>query len=274
MSEKSMPKVTAIITVFNGANFIADSVRSLLNQSLTDIEVLVVNDGSTDTTAAVIDSINDVRLRVIHLPRTGRAASLALACEEARGLYIANLDADDISYSERLAKQSVFLDLNSDYAWVGCGEEQEDNRRNEHHQRIYPQTNQDIRLQCAKCIPYCHSGVMFRKSLINSGINYDSNQPYLIDFEFFLRIAQHHKVANLSEVLVKRYVRGESYFQSQFKTWRQNLRLARFCFLAIWRFGLPIHYFIYPLARVLYPYMPNKLKKYIRSKQGLGETHD
>lgn len=267
------PRVTAIITVFNGEGFVAHAVHSLLQQSLRNIEVLVLNDGSTDDTAAVLDSIEDERLRIIHLPRTGRAGALALACREAQGRYIANLDADDISFPQRLEKQAAFLDAHLDHAWVGCGEEQEDSRRGEHHYRTYPADDADIRRQSAKCIPYCHSGVMFRKSLVGEGVNYDPAQPYLIDFELFLRVAERHKVANLPEVLVRRHVRGESFFQSRYKTSRQNLRLARLCAQAVRRFGLPFWFYAYPLARLVYPYMPDGLKRHIRSRQGLGESH-
>jgi glycosyltransferase involved in cell wall biosynthesis len=209
----------------------------------------------------------------MHLQRTGRAGSLALACSKARGRYIANLDADDISYPERLAHQAAFLDAHPDHAWVGCGEEQDDNRRGEHHRRLYPESDADIRRQSAKCIPYCHSAVMFRKSLIDSGINYDPTQPYLIDFEFFLRVAQRHRVANLPEVLVKRYVRGASFFQASFKTSRQNRRLAWFCAIAVKRFKLPLSYYVYPLARLAYPALPSGVKRLVRTRQGLVETH-
>lgn len=269
----SSPSVTAIVTVFNGEDFVKQAVDSLLTQSMCDIEVLVVNDGSTDGTEVILDNIDDKRLRVIHLPRTGRAASLALACSKARGQYVANLDADDISFPERLTKQAEFLDANPDYAWVGCGEEQEDSRRGEHHRRTYPLTDGEIRRQSAKCIPYCHSAVMFRKSLIDEGVNYDPMQPYLIDFEFFLRVAERYMVANLPDILVKRYVRGESFFQSQYRTTQQNLRLARFCARAVRRFGLPVWFYVYPVARLIYPYIPNRLKQLIRSSQGIGESN-
>lgn len=265
----SFRKVTAIITVFNGEEFIRRAVESLLQQSMKDVEVLVLNDGSTDATRHILEQIDDARLRVINLPRTGRAGALAMACREARGLYIANLDADDLSYPDRLEKQANFLDENPDHGWVGCGEEQDDDRRGEHHRRVYPLTDAEIRRQSAKCIPYCHSAVMFRKSLVDEGINYDATQPYLIDFEFFLRVAAQTKVANLPDILVKRNVRSVSFFQSQFKTSKQNVRLARFCAQAVRQFGLPFKFYLYPLARLIYPYMPSSLKKRIRRGQGL-----
>lgn len=263
-----------MITVFNGAASVAKAIQSLLDQTEKNIEVLVVNDGSTDKTQEILEGIADSRLRVLNLPRTGRAGSLALACREAKGTYIANLDADDISFPERLEKQAAFLDANPEHAWVGSGEEQEDDRRKEHHRRIYPLEDQEIRLQSAKCIPYCHSSIMFRRSLLEEDLNYDPAQPYLIDFDFFLRVAGRHKVANLPDILVKRNVSGGSFFQSTFKTSRQNRRLAWFCALAVGYFHLPFYYYIYPLGRLFYPLMPNGLKRWIRNRQGLRESHD
>lgn len=266
------PRVTAIITVYNEQDLILRAIDSLLVQTLTDIEILVIDDGSSDNTPVVLASISDPRVRVIRGERMGRAKALQLACEKAQGDYIANLDADDIAYPERLAKQVAFLDANPDHAWVGCGEERRDSQRNEHVQRVYPLTNSEIRRQCSKCIPYTHSGITFRRSLISEGINYDPNQPYLIDFEFFLRVARRYKVANLPDVLACRYVRNESFFQSRFKTSKQNRRLARFGLQSIIWFRLPWYYVVYPIARLIYPYLPDKLKRCVRAYQGLAEA--
>jgi len=270
----NLADITCVLTVYNGEQYVLDAIKSLQRQSIRDVEILVVNDGSTDHTQKILASIQDSRIRVIHLPRTGRAASLALACREAKGCYIANLDADDVSYPERLEKQAAFLDTHPDHAWVGCGEEREDSQRNESFSRTYPLDDADIRRMAAKCIPYCHSAVMFRRSLLDEGLNYDPAQPFLIDFEFFLRVAARHKVANLPEPLVKRYVRNESYFQSHFSTARQNRRLALLCARAVKEFGLPPHYYLYPLARLIYPWLLNALKRRVRSGQGLAESHE
>ncbi|MGH7739383.1 MAG: glycosyltransferase family 2 protein [bacterium] len=268
------PKITSIITVFNGQACVARAVKSLLGQTEKSVEILVVNDGSTDNTQKVLKKITSKNLRVMNIARTGRAGALALACREARGIYIANLDADDICFPDRLRKQAAFLDANSDHAWVGSGEEQKDDRRQEHHRRIYPLTDSGIRLQSSKCIPYCHSSVMFRRSLIEEGINYDPVQLFLIDFEFFLRVATKYKVANLPEILVRRNVSGGSFFQSTFKTSWQNRRLACFCARAVWLFHLPFYYYAYPLGRLVYPLLPNLVKRWVRTRAGLRESHD
>lgn len=270
------PRVTAILTVYNEERLVTRAIESLLGQTLTDLEVLVIDDGSDDATPQVLSEIalRDSRLRVFRGERMGRAKALKLACEEARGEFIANLDADDTAYPERLALQVAFLEAHADHAWVGCGEERRDTQRSEHVQRTYPLTDAEIRRQCAKCIPYTHSGITFRRSLVEEGLNYDPDQPYLIDFEFFLRVARRYKVANLPQVLACRYVRNESFFQSRFKTQKQNRRLARFGLQAVWWFRLPVYYASYPLARLAYPMLPNSLKRRVRARQGLSEAED
>lgn len=211
----SEPKVSVFMTVYNEAGLIGRAVHSVLGQTLENFEVLVVDDGSDDGTAEAVESIRDPRLRLIQCARMGRAAALAYACNQARGRYLANLDADDIAYPMRLERQAAFLDAHPDHAWVGCAEDREDTQRDEVFSRVYPQDDAEIRRMAAKCIPYCHSAVMFRRSLLDEGLNYDPAQPFLIDFEFFLRVAARHKVVNLPDPLVKRYVRNESYFQSR-----------------------------------------------------------
>ncbi|MBA2780247.1 glycosyltransferase family 2 protein [Billgrantia kenyensis] len=265
-------RVTTILTVYNEEVLVTRAISSIFNQTLRDIELLIIDDGSNDNTPAVLASIKDSRLRVIRGQRMGRAQALKMACEEARGEYIANIDADDIAYPERLSRQMEFLDSHPDHAWVGCGEERRDTRRNEHIVRVYPVDDMEVRRQSAKCIPYTHSGIMFRRALIENGINYDPSQPYLIDFEFFLRVARHHKVANLPDILTCRYVRDESFFQSRFKTSRQNWRLICLNIRAIHWFGLPLYFAIYPVARVIYPYLPNAVKRGVRSRFGLEES--
>jgi len=266
------PIAAAWITVFNEERWIAAALLSLLGQSLRDIEIIVIDDGSTDRTAEILDSFDDDRLRILHRNRSGRAASLALAATLAEGKYLANLDADDEAFPERLERQVTFLEKHLDHGWVGSGEEREDSQRNEHVTRLYPETDAAIRRQAAKCIPYCHSAVMFRRELVLGGVNYDPAQKYLIDFEFFLRVAQRCKVANLPDVLVKRRLRNESYFQTNFTRARQNARLALLCGKAIRQFGLPLCCYAFPLLRLGYPLVPNFLKRRVRSNGGLIES--
>lgn len=266
-----MTRATALITVFNEETWIAQAVQSLLDQTLADIDILVIDDGSTDATPDILARIDDPRLRVLRRERMGRAAALAMGVAEARGDYVAILDADDEAYPERLARQVAFLDEHPEVAWLGCGEERRDTQRGETAERFYPTTDKAIRRMAARCIPYSHSGVTFRRSLRDEGLNYDPSVPYLIDFEFFLRVAEHHEVANLGDVLVMRRLRDESFFQSRFKRRAQNRALARLSAGAVRRFGLPVWHLGYPLARLGYDLVPNGLKQRLRRAAGLTE---
>ena len=265
------PVATAFITVYNEEEWISRAVESLLQQTLYDIEVLVVDDGSTDRTVEIIHSFDDNRLRLLTPGRMGRARALAFAASEAQGEFIANLDADDEATPERLANQVAFLKQHPDVGWVGSAEARDDSQRGEKYVRAYPLSDREIRLQSAKCIPYCHSAVMFRKSLIDQGINYDPEQPYLIDFEFFLRVAGVCRVANVPDPLVVRRARDASYFQKTFTYAQQNRRLAKFCRRAVREFELPWTSNVYPLVRLAYPYIPNSLKRTARRMNGLVE---
>lgn len=269
---ESYPAVTAMMAVHNERDNVSRAVNSLLGQSLKDIEVLVVDDGSHDGTSEILKAINDPRLRVIRKEdRGGQAAALALAAEEARGRYVANLDADDVAYPDRLKKQAAFLDARRDHGWVGGAEDRRDAQRGENYIRRYPLEDAAIRRQAARCIPYCHTGIMFRRRIVEEGINYDPTQPYLIDFHLFLRIAKKWKVANLSDPVVVRNARDESFYQRRFKRMEQNKRLAALSLQAITLFRLPAWYRIYPAARLGYPYVPNIVKRPIRALGGLIE---
>ena len=268
---EQVPDVTVLTTVLNGELTIARTLSSVLPQAEAIGEVCVVDDGSTDDTRRVLEGIADPRLRVLAWGRLGRAEALSRGCAAAQGRYVAILDADDEAYPDRLVKQAAFLDAHPEIAWVGCGEERVDTQRGEHTHRLYPADDRAIRRMAARCIPYSHSGVMFRRALIDEGLNYDPRQPYLIDFEFFLRVAERHKVANLPEVLVRRHLRDDSYFQRSYKRAEQNRALVRLCLSAVRRLGLPPWHAAYPVARLGYLWLPDGWKRRVRRRLGLGE---
>lgn len=264
--------VTALITVYNGEKHVRDSIASLQQQTLEDVEILVIDDLSDDATVEVVESIEDPRIRLISSPeRLKRAKALELGCREARGEFIAILDADDYAYPTRLEKQVAFFRANPDHVWLGCAEERADSQRNEHVIRTYPLDDRSMRRMASKCIPYCHSAVMFRRSLIEQGHNYDPSLPYLIDFEFFLRAACVGRVANLPEALARRDIRDQSYFQSRFKRRDQNRFLAKLGLKSIFMLKTPPWLAIHPLARLGYPLMPQVMQRLMRR---MGGIHD
>ena len=116
------PKVSVIIPSYNGERFIAETVNSVLGQTLRDLELVVVEDGSTDGTRAILRDLakRDARLRVIEKDNEGLIRTLNRGIAEARGEYIARIDHDDVARPTRLERQAGFLDGNPDYIGVGC----------------------------------------------------------------------------------------------------------------------------------------------------------
>ncbi len=116
------PLVSVVTSVFNGARYLRDSLRGVLDQQGVELECVVIDDGSTDGSGALLDELArlDSRLRVIHQPNQGLTRALVRGCQEARGEYIARHDADDLSLPGRLARQCERLAADPSLSMVSC----------------------------------------------------------------------------------------------------------------------------------------------------------
>ena len=114
-----MPKVAVVTSVYNGEDFLEQCVHSILDQTFRDFEFIILNNGSTDETAQILNQFRDPRLRIIHQENLGVTRSLDKGVRMARADLIARLDADDYSFPNRLSKQVGFMDRNLDYELCG-----------------------------------------------------------------------------------------------------------------------------------------------------------
>jgi glycosyltransferase involved in cell wall biosynthesis len=114
-----MPRVSVVIPAYNHGRFVGEAVRSVLAQTMADLELIVVDDGSTDDTLAVVESIRDPRLRVIAQPNRGTHAAINAGMRAASAPLLAILNSDDVYAPERLARASAVLDGEPDVALVG-----------------------------------------------------------------------------------------------------------------------------------------------------------
>ena len=105
-----MPRVSIITSVYNGESYLEECIESILNQTFVDFEYIILNNGSTDRTAKILNLYNDPRLRVIHQENLGISASLNQGVKLSRCDLIARLDADDYSLPQRLEKQTIFME--------------------------------------------------------------------------------------------------------------------------------------------------------------------
>lgn len=114
-----LPSVTVLLSVFNGGAHLAEAIASVLAQTHADFELLIIDDGSTDDTPAVLRSFTDPRIRVVTQPNAGLVAALNRGLGEARHDLVARMDADDVSSPHRLERQTRFLVENPTVAAVG-----------------------------------------------------------------------------------------------------------------------------------------------------------
>jgi glycosyltransferase involved in cell wall biosynthesis len=189
---------------FNAGKTINESITSILNQSFSDFELIVVNDGSTDNTKRVVTEIDDPRIVLIDQENLGPSIARDNGIRIARGEFIAILDADDIAFPERFIKQLCFLTENPEYVLVGSNAEVVD--RNLEY--IYTSDLPLIWTDIIKKFPdasFYHSSVMFRKEAYeNCGGYYTLSRLYIFeDALLFNKMKVYGKMANLGEPLIK-----------------------------------------------------------------------
>lgn len=163
MIENMSPKVSVVMSCYNSGVYLKESIESILNQTFTDFEFIIWNDGSTDLTEEIVMSYNDSRIRYFYHENTGLGQALNLACREARGEYIARMDADDIALNNRLEVEVDFLERNKEYILVSSAVNYIDEYGNRIG-RTFPYTwDVIIRGIIYKSSLIVHPAVMYRK---------------------------------------------------------------------------------------------------------------
>lgn len=215
------PIVSVIMPVYNGERYLQPAIRSILEQTMGDFELIVIDDASSDGTASLLAQCDDPRLRVIrHDSNRGIVDALNHGLSHARGQYIARMDADDISRPERLEKQLAFLQEHPDVglvgSWIlGFGEV----RRKYVHR--YPVTHDAIRALMLFENAFAHSTVMFSHAVLQEhGLRYSEHFKYVEDWALWWQIAGVSRVANLPEVLLDYRINkaGTSYTGTSIQT--------------------------------------------------------
>ena len=262
-----MTKVSVITTVYNGERYFDRAVPSILAQSTSDFEWVIVDDGSTDTTPERLAALaaSDARVRVLSPGRLGFARALNHAIEQARVAYIALQDFDDRSYPDRLRLQAAFLDAHPEVGVVGGSYLLIDETRHERYERIPPDQHDQIVRAMASRIPFAHTLVMFRKEAWRQAGGYPLRDDGLEDFRLWIEFGRlGWRFANLPELLGDHVVHARSYWFTNFKYQARQRNLAKLQWLAIRTFGLPLWMSIYPAGRYVYWAMPDGMKRAAR----------
>jgi glycosyltransferase involved in cell wall biosynthesis len=194
------PQVSVILGVYNAGDFLRPAIESILNQTFADFEFIIINDGSSDGSDAVIRSYADTRIRYFNQPNAGSRQTLNTAIGLAQGTYIARMDHDDISLPERLQQQVTFLEQHRDHILVGTTYAYIDI----HNQitGIFPALLDDdiIKRELLTKSPFAHGSVMMRRSvLIEHNIRYRAT--HTDDYDLWFQLSTHGKFANLPHIL-------------------------------------------------------------------------
>jgi glycosyltransferase involved in cell wall biosynthesis len=197
----SIPKISVVMSVYNGEWFLKQAIDSILTQTFTDFEFIVINDGSTDETSDILAHYakSDSRLQVYPQANQGLIASLNRGCSLARAKYIARLDADDVAFQDRLERQLRFLEQNPDVALLGGAMVVIDAECNKIATWHYPLTYAQIKQAICRYDPFGHSAVVIRKDAFEKIGGYGKAFRHAEDYDLWLRIAEQNKVANLAE---------------------------------------------------------------------------
>ncbi len=215
------PRVSIVMAVYNAAPYLEETLESILAQTYSDFELIIVDDGSTDETPQILDRYGDPRIvRLRNETNLGVARARNRGGAIVRGEYVAVHDADDLSSPDRLEKQVAFLDTHPEIGLVGSqGVLLTEGGK---YPLVVPLHNEEIQalLLGENCL--LHSSLMIRKWLMDEIGGYDEGYVAAEDYDLVLRIAERTRVANLPDPLYfKRGVSGSITYSAR-GLWQQR----------------------------------------------------
>lgn len=202
---KQNPEISVVMSVYNSEKYLAEAIESILNQTFTNFEFIIINDGSTDSSLGIIESYKakDDRIELISRQNKGLPASLNEGIAIAKGKYIARMDADDISLPKRLEKQYEFMEANEvigvcgSWAWV-FSEKPSKNKLRRH-----PQEHDELSVKLLFSVCFIHPSVIMRKAVLDE-LDYVYNTDFINsqDYELWSRLVENTRFFNIQQPLI------------------------------------------------------------------------
>ncbi len=204
------PLVSVIIPTYNRGRLILDSVNSVLNQTYKNIELIVVDDCSTDDTKEIIESIKDFRIKYIKLEKnSGACAARNRGIERATGEFIAFNDSDDLWIPEKICSQLDFLNKNNADIVLCKMECQTPENKFIHN---FPNIKQDKQISFIELLKYnsASTQTLFGKTECFREIMFDARMPRLQDWDVVLRLSKKYKIFYQNQTLVQTFFQKDS----------------------------------------------------------------
>lgn len=192
--------VSVLMPVYNAASCVRQAMDSILAQTYSDFELVIVNDGSTDDTLSILRSYSDSRIRILNLPQNkGLVAALNTGLDQIRADYIIRMDADEICHPERFARQIHFMESNPDVGISATGYKIIGGKVVE-----LGLTHDAIKYQMLNRSPFPHSGIIVRGHFFRDGsLRYNSDFEFAEDLELWMRMIRFTRFSNIPEVLLE-----------------------------------------------------------------------
>ena len=203
--EAMSPAVSIVMAVYNGERFLRDAIESVLAESFRDLELVVLDDGSTDATPRILAeyAAADPRVRVHREEGDNLAQALNRCVTRCQAPLLARLDSDDISISGRLEAQVGFMQANPRVVLLGGQAELIDEEGSTFATAEYPTGDAELRRALQTINPFVHSAIVMRRAAFDAAGGYRENLPHSEDLDLWLRLAGLGGVANLPRPLVK-----------------------------------------------------------------------
>jgi len=219
------PKVSVLLAVRNGEEYVESAVRSVMDQTLRDLEILIVDDCSEDNTPSILSRLasEDPRIRVERLARNLRLpGALNHGLDLVRGSYVARMDADDLCEPDRLERQVAFLEAHPQITLVGCSTHHIDGEGHVFKTSIRSQDPYAARWMCRFIMPFRHPTFLFRRTEMAE--RYDATYSVSEDYDILARLSSKKQIACMPDVLLRYREHGGSLTGNK---WATMLNQAR-----------------------------------------------
>jgi glycosyltransferase involved in cell wall biosynthesis len=196
-----VPELSVVLPVRNGERYLLEAIDSVLAQTFRDFELVVVDDGSTDGSAALVEAGKDPRLRLVRQAPLGLVEALRRGLAETTAPLVARMDADDVSLPTRLARQLEAI--GEEVALVGCGFEAIDAEGRPSGSWLLPADDGALRRRLLLRNPFAHGSVVFRRQAFDSAGGYRADYGANEDYDLWRRVAREWRLAAVPEVLYR-----------------------------------------------------------------------
>ncbi|MDF1756310.1 MAG: glycosyltransferase [Verrucomicrobiales bacterium] len=199
-----MPLLTVILPAYNAEVHLAEAINSVISQTFSDFELIIIDDGSTDRTGEIINEIDDSRIRLIqHKQNAGLIAALNEGIALAKSEFVARMDADDVCEPSRFEEQLEFFDQNPDVGVLGTAIRMIDSESRPGKIFEMPLSRDEVEWALPLLCPLAHPTVMMRTDVVKKAAGYSSGAELAEDYDLWGRISAHVGIANLSSPLLK-----------------------------------------------------------------------